>query len=328
MEVFFSRPGKKGEIKERIITDIKYARKQVLISVYSFSSAEIAEVINDSKALDKRIVYDKDVDLRKMVNKYNKDTKQSYEAPLIEDENFIKENCASLGKSYSKMHHKFIITDDVLWTGTYNLSFNAHSNNWENMMRISEKDVVRKFIEEFDKMFVFSKAINDKLNLNKCTCCNDDVEDPFEHYRIAHITAHLNHITIKKESSAYYDESTQKIVVSNDDVDLGAFEIRNGKDSTYTAECLKEKENYEWAECCKCKEKGIKSSMHKVSQRFKNRVRVNKENEQKIYDSELGSFKKHPDQITCLNCLHSIIIEASKLNIPNLKEELPIHHHY
>ncbi|MDP9726538.1 hypothetical protein J2W44_005650 [Priestia aryabhattai] len=314
MEVFFSRPGKKGEIKERIITDIKYARKRVLISVYSFTSQEIAQVINKSKAFDKRIVHDSKVNPKK--------TKTN--TPLITDEKFIEENCAKLGYEYSQMHHKFIITDDVLWTGTYNLSFNADSNNWENMMRISDKDVVRKFVEEFDKMFVFSKAIDKQLNLKECRCCNDEVEDPFEHYRITHTTGHGNRILIKKESSAYYDESTQQIVVSSYVDDLNDFEIEDYKNSVYTAECLKGKESYEWAECCKCKEKGIKSHMHIVGQRYK--FAIKKENEQESYVTKDDVFEKHPDQLTCLNCLHSVIIESSKLNIPNLKEKRPIYY--
>ncbi|PFQ44838.1 hypothetical protein COK05_16005 [Bacillus cereus] len=270
-------------------------------------------MIEESKVFDRRIVYNYTVDLEKTRIK-KKIT------PLIKDKEFIKENCASLGNAYSQMHHKFIITDDVLWTGTYNLSYNANCNNWEHMIRITDKNVIREFMSEFDKMFVFSKAIQDKLNQNTCIDCGEVVEDPFEHYRIKYLTVHSNEITIKKESSSFYDEE-QIMIVPEDRHNEDAFIISNDIEFEYRAECLKGIKQYEWAECCKCKTKGIKENMHRVERRVLNRVK--KAVESQWQELGLASFEIHPDQITCLECLHSIIVETSKLNMPNSNEQIP-----
>ncbi len=315
MEVFFSRPGKKEEIKDRLITDIKYAKKRLLVSVYSLKDPEIAEVIDKSKALDKRIVYNHQVNL-------NETKIGKVSVPLIQNKNFIKENCAPLGNSFSQMHHKFIIIDNILWTGTYNLSFNANANNWENMMRITEMDVIEKFIGEFDKMFVFSKAIEDKLNLNRCKECGDEVEDPYEHFRIKYLTLHNNMVVIKKGSSCFYYED--RIIVTSDDHNYDSFNISSTTTSGYKAECLKNMLDFKWAECYKCKEKGIEGHMPVVYRRFVNNVKNEDDNSWTKLDS--SSLITHPDKITCLECLHSIIVEESKLNSLDSTKEIKFSH--
>ena len=53
------------------------------------------------------------------------------------------------------MHNKFTIVDlKQIETGSYNYTFNATMNNLENQIYLSDESLVKKFSEEFEKMWV------------------------------------------------------------------------------------------------------------------------------------------------------------------------------
>lgn len=56
---------------------------------------------------------------------------------------------------YETMHHKFAIfkknlyDNEVLWTGSFNMTGAANENNWENVTLILEPETIRAFKEQF-----------------------------------------------------------------------------------------------------------------------------------------------------------------------------------
>ncbi|MDQ0876134.1 hypothetical protein QFZ77_004793 [Paenibacillus sp. V4I3] len=163
VEVFFTRPGSNSETLERIKLDVKYAKKRLFISQYFLTEAEINGLV-ESCNVNKRIIL-------------NDDGYKFHHDPTV----------VILGSKYfqSYMHHKFLIIDDILWTGTLNLSENASRSNWENMMRIRDESIIESFASEFKKMFILGKALA-KSAINPKTCrCGEEYTDPFQHYNIS-----------------------------------------------------------------------------------------------------------------------------------------------
>lgn len=168
VEVYFTRPGTVCEISDRIINDIKYAKDRILIAEYYLTEHKIIEALNYNKISEKYFIFDS-----------------------VRD-NIPKGNIGYLGNGEMnvKMHHKFMIIDDILWIGSYNLSMSAKAKNWENCLRITDKSVIQKYEEEFWNMFLLAKCkVVELLNCGgrsnfECCECHNELTDPLLHYSI------------------------------------------------------------------------------------------------------------------------------------------------
>lgn len=178
IDVYFSRPGSDSEVMERLKIDVKYAKKRVFISQYVLKESELKLLLKDCTT-QKRLVLNRS----------------------LENEKIKKNYVVLLGspKNISNMHHKFIIVDDVLWVGSMNISFNAMTNNWENMMRITEPAIVEKYLIEFKKLFILGKT-NADIFKDKCidSKCKYTVNDPLNHYQVI--------VTYEQIVEEYYSE--------------------------------------------------------------------------------------------------------------------------
>lgn len=56
------------------------------------------------------------------------------------------------------MHNKFCIIDDLVITGSYNWTYHANKNN-ENILMTDERDVVKTFSDEFERLFADATPI-------------------------------------------------------------------------------------------------------------------------------------------------------------------------
>ena len=53
------------------------------------------------------------------------------------------------------VHHKFCIIDDkIVITGSYNWTYYAENRNWENIVILESSEVVKAYIEEFEKVIL------------------------------------------------------------------------------------------------------------------------------------------------------------------------------
>ena len=52
------------------------------------------------------------------------------------------------------MHNKiFIIDEEIVITGSYNPTRNGDENNNENLVIIYDKNIAKKYVDEFNKLF-------------------------------------------------------------------------------------------------------------------------------------------------------------------------------
>lgn len=167
MEVFFSRPGNDCEIFDRISNDIKYAQERILCAMYSFNDAETIELINNSSTTEKYLVIDRE--------QYKGENKKRIEINNTVHVELLGYDDKHNGL-YSNMHHKFFIIDNVLWVGSFNISHSAKTRNWESCMRISDLDIVKKYVEEFWNIYLFSHIDRYwiKINEDNCVAFSDD----------------------------------------------------------------------------------------------------------------------------------------------------------
>lgn len=66
------------------------------------------------------------------------------------------------------VHHKFCIIDNkTLVTGSYNWTYYAENRNWENIIILDNADIVKAFIEEFEKVIQSHEQVNNVSSSQK-----------------------------------------------------------------------------------------------------------------------------------------------------------------
>lgn len=205
------------------------------------------------------------------------------------------------------MHHKFLIADNILWVGSFNFSSNATGFNWENVLRISDKEVIEQYYKEFKKMYLFGRSFTVSpwtevlfdLTKNACTFCNpttekqkelskkygkcaqhsyiqcdhcnEIIEDPFQHYAVE-----VNKIQKVKE---YYDLDPLE-----DDYYKASQKKGEERIESYRLTC-KEKTNKKIIGCKHCRASFFEKDLNKFH--IKNEVTIFKQNdEEDVFDSE------------------------------------------
>mgnify|MGYP001024060580 CR=1 FL=1 len=124
--------------KDIVLMAIKESKKSMHIAAYQFTEKEILQAIIDQnkKGVDVSVILDKtqkNGDFQKMLVK-----------------NKIK---CKIDAKHKIMHHKFIIIDEnAVQTGSFNYTNNAVKFNAENAIYISDKNIAKKYIDEFNKI--------------------------------------------------------------------------------------------------------------------------------------------------------------------------------
>lgn len=319
IETFFSRPGLVCEIADRIKNDLKFAKNRILGAAFSFTDDEYIKLVISSPVPIKKFII-------------NEDDKHNFK-DKIKDITYIK-----LGMGDSKifniqMHHKFLIIDDILWVGSYNLSKNATLNNWENIMRITDVTVISEYISEFKKMYIFGQALQNsdiiayKLfdkSMSECNncktgslcyfhkhinCkeCNDKIEDPFEHFRVK--------IKVIQDAEEYFDEC-------DGEYHSNVFnKKKNNRIDNIVLECINKDKSTKKLKCPICGTFNWEKNLSKID--FYNDVKlfyggtdIDWDEERnialgtKIVYSQDGSEEKFDkSEEMCLECLYNIVEE-------------------
>lgn len=138
------------DCEQRIIDEIKTAKKFVLIQAYSFTSAPIAKaIINASKR--KKMIVEVILDKSQISEKYTAATffKNQKMITYIDDKHKIA-------------HNKIIIIDGTtLITGSYNFTKSAQKNNAENIIIIKNNPtIINKYISNALKHRQHSTELN------------------------------------------------------------------------------------------------------------------------------------------------------------------------
>lgn len=136
-----------GGAEETVIKAIEASTKEIIVCMYSLFSQPIGDALINA--------INRGVKVKVVVDRL-----QAGSSPLTQ---FFMDNNVDFrwSKGYSgrgSMHHKYAIFDNkLLMTGSFNWSFSANTNNFENAFLSTRADDVREYKKEFDS--IYHKAI-------------------------------------------------------------------------------------------------------------------------------------------------------------------------
>lgn len=150
IRTFFSP---KGGGKEAIMDVLSKSQKRISFMTFSFTDQDIAGMMIQKKQAGLRVdgVYDECLGYGK------------YSTYHVLKANNIY---TRMDGNEALLHHKVIISDDTVITGSYNFSASADKSNNENMLIIENSYVSASYYQEFDR--IMTAANNNHPPQNKC----------------------------------------------------------------------------------------------------------------------------------------------------------------
>jgi phosphatidylserine/phosphatidylglycerophosphate/cardiolipin synthase-like enzyme len=149
-QIFFS-PG--GGTREQLVQLIQTTTGDISIAIFSFTSKELAMALlkENKEGRNIRIIADRG------------QAQSKYSVLNLLNKNNIEVKYLPVSSGRGMMHHKFMVIDGAyLVTGSYNWSTNAESFNNENTIILKEKEFIKQYILEFERLW--SEAVSyDKL---------------------------------------------------------------------------------------------------------------------------------------------------------------------
>ncbi len=146
-EVFFSP---QDHLAERLIGLIDQEQKSIRVAVYSISHTKIARALERAKERGvavELIVDPVSIKTRSPLHRLSKG-----QVPLFVWDGPV--TFAASGKSRKGlMHDKFcIFGDHLVWTGSFNFTYDAELRNEENAVLLDSSSIAKKFLERFEEM--------------------------------------------------------------------------------------------------------------------------------------------------------------------------------
>jgi len=146
-KVYFS-PGE--DCRNAIISKLKQAKKEVKVCVFTITDNQIGSLLRD--------MHFNGIDVKIISDNQKKDDRGS-------DIYYLKEKGLNIriDETEAHMHHKFAIIDNtILINGSYNWTVSAAEKNQENIIVTDNRDFVKAFLKEFDKLWDKFVPVNDK----------------------------------------------------------------------------------------------------------------------------------------------------------------------
>jgi len=132
-----------GGVRQQLIHLIQQTTENIDVAIYSFTSKELALSLIAAEKSGRRV--------RLIADKRQSKGQGSVITMLSA---FVDVKILPLHNSRGIMHHKFMLVGDrYLATGSYNWSVNAERYNNENMMIMTDTNIIREFRKEFKKMW-------------------------------------------------------------------------------------------------------------------------------------------------------------------------------
>lgn len=130
-----------AEIKNRIILEINKANQNIFVAMAWFTDRDIANAIINAKNRNLNI------DIILSSNIQNETIKVMFEDALIMVHAF------QTGDARGIMHHKFCLIDNrISINGSYNFSYNASTNNVENIQISDDRNIYTQLLSEFERL--------------------------------------------------------------------------------------------------------------------------------------------------------------------------------
>ena len=126
---------------DKVLKTLVKANSSIKFMIFSFTDDSIGDLLVRK--------YSEGVDVRGVVEK-SQNTNNFSEYFKLKDAGID----ARYDKNPKLLHHKvFIIDDSIVITGSYNPTANGDKSNDENILIIYDKDIVKLFIEEFNRVY-------------------------------------------------------------------------------------------------------------------------------------------------------------------------------
>lgn len=137
-DIYFSP---RGGCQNAVISEIGKARESIDIAMYYLTSREISQEILRAK--------DRKVRIRIVLDKSQETQKYSKSRYLIKNGIEVLYYTGS-----GLMHNKFAIIDgQVLITGSFNWTASAEDRNEENLLVITDRDIIERYEKRFEYLF-------------------------------------------------------------------------------------------------------------------------------------------------------------------------------
>ncbi|MGE0708314.1 MAG: phospholipase D-like domain-containing protein [Planctomycetota bacterium] len=163
-------------LDQRVIAALNLAKpgSVVYMSYYSISYAEYPKMFRKLK--------EKGVTLR--LNLYEKEAVPS--TKTMDDELIADGFDVALipnlrnANGQGSMHTKFtVVNDEIIVTGSANLSASASLANHEHVIVVQEKTLAKRYIEEFKEQRAAAQAMHDAMTPEELESFNESYQDPF-----------------------------------------------------------------------------------------------------------------------------------------------------
>ena len=207
------------EIKQRIISEINKAEYSVKIAMAYFTDRDIARAIVEAKNNGV------DVDVILSSNSQNETVKY-----ILEDAG-VCIDVFDTGDTRGIMHHKFSLIDNkISINGSYNYSFNASTNNVENVQISDDLSTYNQFNSEFEGLKI---KIKNNMNTTDNIILKDTVIKPKQPINIIEsFSKQLNDLvysSTKINNSEYNIRGYEDSKKNNGDINIFRTEYNNIK---------------------------------------------------------------------------------------------------
>ena len=133
-----------GDCIKFVSNFLRRSNESIYFMAFAFTSKEIA--------IDILIKYYDGIEVKGLFNRLNAGSEHS----TIHMFNYHDVD-VKISRGQGQLHHKvFVIDEEIVITGSFNPSMNANNRNYENILVIKNKDIAKKFIDEFYSIYGIS----------------------------------------------------------------------------------------------------------------------------------------------------------------------------
>ncbi|MEK6845802.1 MAG: phospholipase D-like domain-containing protein, partial [Nanoarchaeota archaeon] len=133
---------------DRVKEELKKAQYSIYFMAFSFTHEEIANIL--------MLKYSEGLEVRGVMEARQVTKDAQFSRLAYQGINIFKD------KNKGMMHHKvFIIDNETVITGSFNPTQGGDKRNDENVLIISSPEIAKKFVEEFEKVYVVATTLGD-----------------------------------------------------------------------------------------------------------------------------------------------------------------------
>jgi phosphatidylserine/phosphatidylglycerophosphate/cardiolipin synthase-like enzyme len=141
-EVFFF-PDHHGEHVARVCAEIDQARRRVWLAMFVLTDDLLSSAVLRAKR--------RGVDVRLLLDGEQFDSMPGADGPRLEEAGVrvVRAHVTKASGGQAHMHHKFVVLDGVVLSGSFNWTWQASHSNCENLCLLRDRALVRDFAQEF-----------------------------------------------------------------------------------------------------------------------------------------------------------------------------------